>query len=52
MKKIGFTFPYNVKPGERRLPKKVKEKLEHYPLIPIRFYYKGNKTPIIEALLD
>lgn len=50
--KVAFTFPYRVKPGERKLPKKIKENLFKYPLIPIRFYYKGKRTPIIEALLD
>jgi predicted aspartyl protease len=23
-----------------------------YPIVPIKFHYKGKKTPIIEALLD
>ena len=52
MTKLGFTFPYRVKPGDRRKPKKIKENLLNYPLIPIRFYYKNKRTPIIEALLD
>jgi hypothetical protein len=52
MTKLGFTFSYRVKPGDRRKPKKIKENLLNYPLIPIRFYYKNKRTPIIEALLD
>ncbi len=52
MKKTSLTFKYNVKPGERRLSKEVKAKLQTYPLIPVRFYSKRGKTPIIEALLD
>ena len=41
-----------MKPGERRLPKDVKAKLQTYPLLPVRFYSKTKRTPIFEALLD
>ncbi len=55
MKKIRFSFPYNVRPGARKLPKEEKEKLQSYPLLPVRFYQPNNKkiiTPIFEGLLD
>ena len=55
MKKISFTFKYSVRPGARKAPKNVKNKLPSYPLLPVRFYNpkdKNHKTPIFEALLD
>ena len=52
MKKLTLTFRYQVRPGERKLPKDVKVKLQTYPLIPVRFYTKTKKIPIFEALLD
>ncbi len=55
MKKISFTFKYSVRPGARKAPKNVKNKLPSYPLIPVRFYNpedKNIKTPLFEALLD
>ena len=55
MKKIKFTFSYNVRPGARKLPKEEKEKHQSYPLLPVRFYQPNNKnnmTPAFEGLLD
>lgn len=55
MKKISFAFKYSVRPGARKAPKNVKNKLPSYPLLPVRFYNpkdKNIKTPIFEALLD
>jgi len=55
MKKIKFAFPYNVRPGARKLPKEEKMKLQSYPLLPVRFYQPNNKkimTPVFEGLLD
>lgn len=55
MKKIKFTFTYNVRPGARKLPQKDKAKLQTYPFLPIRFYNPQNKkniTPVFEGLLD
>ena len=55
MKKIKFTFPYNVRPGARKLPKEQKKKLQSYHLLPVRFYHPNNKkniTPFFEGLLD
>ncbi len=53
MKKFKFTFPYNVRPGARKLPKEEKKKLQSYPLLPVRFYQPSNKnniTPVFEGL--
>ncbi len=52
MKKISLTFKYQVTPGARKLSKEVKSTLQKYPLIPVRFYTKTKRTPIIEALVD
>lgn len=55
MKKISFTFKYSVRPGARKVPKNVKNKLPSYPLIPDIFYNpnaKNIKTPLFEALLN
>ena len=55
MHKIGFTFKYSVRPGARKASKKIKDELQSYPLLPVRFYNpkkKNLRTPIFEALLD
>lgn len=52
MKKISFTFKYSVAPSNRKVAKTSKNNLPTYPLIPVTFYYKGKRTPIIEALID
>ncbi len=52
MKKIRHTFKFKVEPSLRKseVPKDVK--LQKYPFIPVRLYYKGKRTPIIEGLID
>lgn len=52
MKKLSFTFPYNYAPSQRKATKSSKKNLLKYPFIPVRFYYKQEKTPVIEALID
>ena len=52
MKKLSFTFPYSYAPSQRKKANTSKQKPLKYPLIPVRFYYKEERTPVIEALLD
>ncbi len=52
MKKIKFTFPYKPHPALRKKNIPKNQILQLYPFVPVRFYHKGKKTNIIEALLD
>jgi len=52
MKKLSFTFKYQVQPGARKLAKNIKSKLQMYPFIPVRFYSKTKRSPVFEALID
>ncbi len=52
MKKKTFTCRFQPAPGDRKKKIPKNYPLQKYPLLPIRFYYKNKKTPIIEAMLD
>lgn len=52
MKKISHTFKFKVDPSLRKVKLSEDIKPQKFPFIPVRLYYKNERTPIIEGLVD